>query len=125
VLDPHRQGKPDYARITETYWTIDGPRSRLTDRVFSSYEEANKALVMLQENLPGNEDPDAPVTKVLYGTVDPDHWLLGSKVPAMTTLLYRVCDNDSNKFEEATRLVQLFIEETFRVEHEANQINEP
>ena len=29
----------------------------------------------------------------------------------MTTMLHRVCDNDPKKFEEATRLLELFIEE--------------
>jgi hypothetical protein len=28
----------------------------------------------------------------------------------MSTMLYRVCDNDPVRFEEATRLVQLFID---------------
>jgi len=29
--------------------------------------------------------------------------------PALTTLLYRVCDGDHDKFEEATRLIELFM----------------
>lgn len=44
-------------------------------------------------------------------TKDPENRLLGNPVPALTTLLYKVCDQDQNKFEEATRLVDLFIEE--------------
>lgn len=31
-------------------------------------------------------------------------------VPALTTLLYKVCDNDEDKFEEALRLVGLFMD---------------
>lgn len=31
------------------------------------------------------------------------------KVPALTTLLYKVCDRDEKKFEEACRLMDLFI----------------
>ena len=49
------------------------------------------------------------VDRVLYGTVDPTVSFNGGPVPAMTTLLHRVCDNDPKKFEEATRLVELFV----------------
>lgn len=51
------------------------------------------------------------VDRVLFKTVDPTVILDGKPIPAMTTLLYRVCDNDTEKFEEATRLVGLFIRE--------------
>jgi hypothetical protein len=47
------------------------------------------------------------VERVLYATIDPT--VLGENMPAMTTLLYRVCDNDPVKFEEACRIVELFI----------------
>jgi hypothetical protein len=50
------------------------------------------------------------VDRVLYGTLDPTVLLDdGKPLPAMTTMLYRVCDNDKKKFEEAARLVGLFI----------------
>lgn len=39
-----------------------------------------------------------------YKTVDPNTGL-----PALTTLLYKVCDNDGNKFDEACRLLRLFM----------------
>lgn len=39
-----------------------------------------------------------------YKTVDPNTGL-----PALTTLLYKVCDNDGDKFEEACRLLRLFM----------------
>ena len=51
------------------------------------------------------------VDSILYKTVDPSVSLDGSPLPAMTTMLYRVCDNDPAKFEEATRLIELFIKE--------------
>lgn len=61
---------------------------------------------------------DAPTTyeieRVLYCTVDPTVRLQGGPIPAMTTLLHRVCDNDSTKFEEATRIVALFIAEAIK-----------
>ena len=49
------------------------------------------------------------VDRVLYGTTDPTVSLDGKPVPAMTTMLHRICDNDEKKFEEAMRLVELFI----------------
>jgi hypothetical protein len=49
--------------------------------------------------------------KILFRTIDPTLRLDGQPLPAMTTLLYRVCDNDPVKFEEATRIVELFISE--------------
>lgn len=42
-------------------------------------------------------------------TEDPD-----AGVPALTTLLYRVCGKDEEKFEEACRLVNLFIEQALK-----------
>lgn len=33
-----------------------------------------------------------------------------SGMPALTTLLYKVCENDEVRFNEACRLVNLFIE---------------
>lgn len=50
------------------------------------------------------------VDRVLYGTKDPT-----LHVPALTTLLVRVCDGDEAKFKEATRLVALFVRRA--VEH--------
>jgi hypothetical protein len=45
-----------------------------------------------------------------YTTVDPTHLHRdGKPLPAGTVLLYRVCDNDPDKFEEACRLVGLFV----------------
>jgi hypothetical protein len=48
---------------------------------------------------------------VLFRTTDPTVQLQGKPIPAMTSLLHRVCDNDPDKFEEATRIVELFITE--------------
>jgi hypothetical protein len=47
---------------------------------------------------------------VLYATRDPETLFQGAPVPAMTTMLHRVCGNDAAKFDEAVRLVKLFIE---------------
>lgn len=49
---------------------------------------------------------------ILLTTKDPktpSPFAYGDCLPAMTVLLHRVCNNDSAKFEEATRLVELFI----------------
>lgn len=47
---------------------------------------------------------------IMMQTKDPTTLIEGLSVPALTTLLYRVCDNDERRFEEADRLVRLFIE---------------
>lgn len=44
---------------------------------------------------------------VLYTTIDPETPL--TNCPALTTLLHRVCNGDPNTFEEACRIVSLFI----------------
>lgn len=36
------------------------------------------------------------------------------QVPALTTLLYKVCDDSEDKFEEACRIVNLFIEQALK-----------
>jgi hypothetical protein len=59
------------------------------------------------------------VTVVLYTTKDPLNKIGVHDIPAMTTMLYRVCGNDSGKFDEAMRLVELFIIEAL------NQANKP
>jgi hypothetical protein len=51
--------------------------------------------------------------RVIFRTIDPTISLDGRPVPAMTTLLYRVCDDDPDKLEEATRLIELFIRDAF------------
>lgn len=55
------------------------------------------------------------VDLVNYTTKDAEHQAFGGDVPALTTLLFRVCKNDPAVFEEATRLVELFIRRTIEV----------
>lgn len=52
---------------------------------------------------------DEEIHRILIGTVDPTVMLHDGPVPAMSTLLYRVCDGDAKKFDEATRLIGLFV----------------
>ncbi len=52
-------------------------------------------------------DEDHPAHDLFYSVEDPMGPL--PQCPAMTTLLYRVCDKDTVKFEEATRLIGLFM----------------
>ena len=55
------------------------------------------------------------VEQLMYATVDPTvEFSPGQPMPAMTTLPFRVCDNDQTKFEEACRLVELFISEALK-----------
>lgn len=59
--------------------------------------------------------PEDPRTeRVLYITKDNTVQFMGGPVPAMTTMLMRVCDNNPEKFEEAMRLVKLFVEEALK-----------
>ena len=50
------------------------------------------------------------VDRILMITKDPTvHFPDRDSVPALTTMLHRVCKNDPKTFEEATRLIKLFI----------------
>lgn len=54
-------------------------------------------------------DPDETLEQLCYSVMDdrtPD-------VPAITTLLYKVCEKDRGRFEEATRLLTLFMTAAF------------
>ena len=55
----------------------------------------------------------------LYASVDPTVNFPTEKgpgdMPALTTLLHRVCNNDAAKFEEATRLVTIFMEKAIEL----------
>lgn len=52
--------------------------------------------------------------QILFRTLDPTVMLNGKPLPAMTTLLSQVCDSDPNRFQEAIRIVQLFIGEALK-----------
>ena len=48
---------------------------------------------------------------VLFNTVDPMNPVgLPGGTPALTTLLYKVCDQDMAKFDEACRILSLFLD---------------
>lgn len=48
---------------------------------------------------------------VMFNTVDPTNPLaIPSGTPALTTLLYKVCDGDTAKFDEACRIIYLFLD---------------
>lgn len=51
------------------------------------------------------------IDMVLYKTTDPSALLDGRALPALTVLLHRMCQNDPDRFEEALRIVGLFIAE--------------
>lgn len=57
---------------------------------------------------------DTTVDTILMRTIDPHHSIGNKKIPALTTLLVQVCDGDEVKFNEATRLITLFILEAQR-----------
>lgn len=48
---------------------------------------------------------------VMFNTTDPTNPVgLPGGTPALTTLLYKVCDQDMAKFDEACRLLSLFLD---------------
>ena len=53
------------------------------------------------------------INQIVFRTVDPEHPWREASVPALTTLLHKICNNDRAKFEEATRLVELFIKQAW------------
>lgn len=56
---------------------------------------------------------------VLYGTLDPTNPVsLPDGTPALTTLLYRVCDQNNEKFDEACRLICLFLDKKAEMDGE-------
>lgn len=56
---------------------------------------------------------------VLFGTLDPTNPVgLPGGTPAMTTLLYRVCDGDGEKFDEACRLICLLLDKKAELDGE-------
>lgn len=62
------------------------------------------------EDIRDAEEEDMMAT--LLATTDPHHFgaiMPGQSVPALTILLLQICKNDPNLFQEATRLVCLFI----------------
>lgn len=61
------------------------------------------------------------VERVLYGTTDPKQTEIPN-CPALTTLLYRVAGNQPIIFDEATRVVELFIRKAIEVTSETGKI---
>lgn len=56
---------------------------------------------------------------VLYNTLDPINPLgVPSGTPALTALLYKVCDGDGEKFNEACRLICLFLDKKAELDGE-------
>ena len=47
---------------------------------------------------------DSPVYNLFYQVTDPR-----TNMPALTTLMYKVCKNDPVRFDEATKIVALFM----------------
>ena len=52
-------------------------------------------------------DENHPANILFYNVVDPISPL--AQCPAMTTMMFKVCDRDHDKFDEAMRLVGLFM----------------
>lgn len=74
----------------------------LRNRIFES-----KVTPMSQKK--GSEADKEDIERVMLGTVDPTVRVEDKPLPALSTLLLRVCDGNEAKFKEATRLVELFV----------------
>jgi len=56
-------------------------------------------------------EPSRKVERIMLATVDPEpRGPEGETYPALSSMLHRVCQDDPARFEEATRLIRLFIE---------------
>lgn len=53
------------------------------------------------------------VDTIILSTNDPEY-----DVPALTTLLHRVCGNNHKKFDEANRLIELFVKKALESKNE-------
>ena len=63
---------------------------------------------------------DPIVERTFYTTQDPTTSAPnGGHLPAMTSVLYKICGRDPDKFNEATRLISLFIKEGIKNYKEA------
>lgn len=62
---------------------------------------------------------------VMFNTTDPMNPLgIPSGTPALTTLLYKVCDNDMAKFDEACRIIYLFLDKKDELDAAADKTHD-
>lgn len=85
----------------------DESRQELT----KAKQALNEYIAKLIQPVEPGEQEAKTVEAVLFSTKDPTVQLFEpNDVPAMTTMLFKVCGHDHEKFDEAMRLVTLFIE---------------
>jgi hypothetical protein len=75
---------------------------------------SNRYDYLLEQMIPDAQEISDHRMSQIIRVKDPMYTMQGHPVPALTTLLYKVCDNNSEKFNEACRLIDLFMDE---VEH--------
>jgi hypothetical protein len=85
-------------------------------KINPAMEKAKASIQALNDSRPAREALAEQVGRIMMMTKDPTVMFPRdtagkppAPMPAITSLLYRVCDNDQTKFEEACRLVELFI----------------
>lgn len=63
---------------------------------------------------------NTPLPEQLFYTVqDPETQFQGRSLPACTTMLHRVCMGDEIKFEEACRIINLYINAAYKLGKES------
>jgi hypothetical protein len=94
-------GNPAPALTTLFYEVCDADRDRFNDaaRLMTLFMIAAKECVASELSVDG----------VVSNTVDPFVTVQGAPVPALTTMIHRICKGDERKFETACRLADLFI----------------
>lgn len=60
------------------------------------------------------EEENSLVERIAFNTVDPQYVYKGTPLPALTSMLYKVCLQDDVMFMEASRLITLFIKQALK-----------
>lgn len=58
-------------------------------------------------------ESDSPVEHLFYEVNDPDAPL--ENCPALTTFMYKICNNNVEKFDESCRLIRLFMDAAYNL----------
>lgn len=98
-------------QMVDGSWIAMANNSAMRKAVLDAFKL--KQVQPRQANQPMTPERIAQIKeRVQYTTVDPTGPF--KSCPALTTLLIRVCKSDDEMFEEATRLIDLFVEQAIK-----------